>query len=67
MCKQMGHFQSTCRSIINTVQTEEEPFLGTVREGGTNKPLVPLLSTTLKIFPVYPEISVKNDEIQILN
>ena len=64
MCK---HFQSTCKSIINTVQTEEEAFLCTVSEGGTNKPLVPPLSTTLKIFHAYPEMSVKNDEIQILN
>ena len=38
-CGKIGHFQTTCRSIINTVQTEEEAFLGTVSEGGgTNKP-----------------------------
>ena len=37
-CGKIGHFQTTCRSIINTVQTEEEAFLGTVNEGGTNRP-----------------------------
>ena len=37
-CGKIGHFQTTCRSIINTVQTEEEAFLGTVSEGGTNRP-----------------------------
>ena len=37
-CGKTGHFQTACRSIINTVQTEEEAFLGTVSEGGTNRP-----------------------------
>ena len=37
-CEKIGHFQTTCRSIINTVQTKEEAFLGTVSEGGTNRP-----------------------------